>query len=291
MDGLDIRTLGATHIQIAGQEVKWPAHSARDLLLYLLSFPEGRSRAQIFEDLWQADVDAQSGNRFRVVLHRLRAVLGSVDVVEEHLGRYRLGPDVWRASDVYRFYGALKAAEDTHDPALRRAALLRATDLYADTYLADVDADWAVTAREEHQAAYVQAHLELSLLHCETGACTLSVVSLVRALKADPYVGEHYHQRLMTCLSVVEDKYASIEHYRRFLHFLRQDVNDTAMPDTLRLAERIKAGEHICQKTDGTLRDQSTVHHCPLAPDGHCHLLLDGLLDQDSAHMADLPLA
>ena len=224
MESLNIRTLGDTRIQITGQDVKWSAQSARDLLLYLLSFPEGRTRAQIFEDLWQAEVEARTGNRFRVVLHRLRAVLGGTNAIEEKDGRYRLAPEVWRSCDVYRFYSALKAAEDAHHPVEKRTALQRATELYSGNYLPEVEADWAVMAREEHQAAYVQAHLELSLLHCETGACALSVVSLVRALKTDPYVGEHYHQRLMTCLSVVEDKYASIEHYRRFLHFLREDI-------------------------------------------------------------------
>lgn len=291
MESLNIRTLGDTRIQIAGHDVKWSAQSARDLLLYLLSFPEGRTRAQIFEDLWQAEVEARTGNRFRVVLHRLRAVLGGTNAIEEKDGRYRLAPEVWRSCDVYRFYSALKAAEDAHHPVEKRTALQRATELYSGNYLPEVEADWAVMAREEHQAAYVQAHLELSLLHCETGACALSVVSLVRALKTDPYVGEHYHQRLMTCLSVVEDKYASIEHYRRFLHFLREDINDTVMPDTLRLAERIKAGEHICQRADGTLHRPGPVHQCPLAPECRGAQVLQSLLDVDGTHVTALPLA
>lgn len=284
MTTLQIQTLGQTRILRDGLELKWSAQSARELLLYLLSFPEGRTRSQIFEDVWQQDIDAVSNNRFRVTLHRLRTCLGMPQAVSEERGRYQLSPEVWHCSDVYTFYQALSQAEAIHQAgavpaAQRREALQRAISLYTGDYLAEEGAEWVITARGEHQAAYVQANLELSLLHCEEHACDLSVLAMVRALKADPYVGEQYHQRLMTCLSVVESKYQSIDHYRRFLKFLHDEVDDLPMPETLRLAERIKAGERICQHDDGTMLAMPQAHHCPLAPDGRCPGTLQALIE------------
>ena len=92
----------------------------------------------------------------------------------------------------------------------------------------------------------MRAEIELSLLHRQRGDCQASVAALARALRRDPFIGENHHQKLMSCLSVVESKYAAIEHYRRFLAFLRDELDDTPMPETMLLAQRIKAGEEVC---------------------------------------------
>jgi DNA-binding SARP family transcriptional activator len=283
MSELRIRTFGQTRVLLGDQEVRWSAQSARDLLLYLLSLPEGRTRPQLFADLWEQDVDSSTRNRFRVTVHRLRTSLGLPGAVTEEHGRYRLAPEVWRASDVYALYAAL--GEAGPDDALDRTrALERALHAYGGDFLAGEDAEWALKARDEHRSAYVRATLELSLLRCGHRDCAGSVQALVGALRADPYVGEQYHQRLMTCLSVVDSKYAAIEHYRRFLKFLRDDVNDRPMADTLALATRIKAGEHICQRLDGPLQELPLARHCPLTPDGRCPGDWQALLDQSPAH-------
>ena len=72
----------------------------------------------------------------------------------------------------------------------------------------------------------------------------------------------------MTCLSVVEGKYAAIEHYRRFLGFLREELEDTPMSETRDLAERIKGGESICNRKLGI--DTHLTLNCPLTSDGSC---------------------
>ena len=141
--------------------------------------------------------------------------------------------------------------------------------LYRGDYLPEEHAGWAVEAREEYRAAYVRAALELSLIHCDHGSCHAAVDALARALKADPFIGENYHQKLMACLSVVEGKYASIEHYRRFLSFLREELEDMPMDETKDLAERIKGGETICNRKLG-IETHPTLN-CPLTSDGSCH--------------------
>jgi two-component SAPR family response regulator len=276
---LSIRTFGQPAVLVNGVPAQWHAASAEELFFYLLSFPEGRTRQEILEELWGLDEGAASANRFRVTAHRLRAALGFAGAMTESFGRYHLAPEVFQASDVQQLYSAMQVAEQASDPQMRLTAYQQALSIYAGEYLPQVQADWARQAREEHQAAYVRASIEVSLLHCEANNCQGAVASLGGALRADPFIGENYHQKLMTCLSVVEGQYAAVEHYRRFIRFLHDDLGDTPMPETRALAERLKCGEHICNKPSGP---QTPVSHtCPFASDGRCPAAFSGLIQLD----------
>jgi len=66
----------------------------------------------------------------------------------------------------------------------------------------------------------------------------------------------------MTCLTVTDDRYAATEHYRRFVRFLREELGDTPMPETVALAARIKCGEQICERRPG----QHGPPPCPFLP-------------------------
>jgi len=259
MPTLKIVTFGQTRVTLDGQDIAWHATSARDLFFYLLSFPDGRSQRDASLALWPDDENenAASSNRFRVALHRVRAALGKTDSVFKDYERYRLSPEVLETSDVFAMQAALHEARLASTGLVSgtqatREALQRAVDLYGGGYLTEVRADWADTAREEYKASYVQATLELSMLHCEAAECDLAIRHLAQALRADPLIGENYHQDLMACLASVESKYAAVEHYRRFIKYLRSDLADTPMLETTALAERLKAGEFTCPHQIGT---------------------------------------
>ena len=265
---LEVFSLGRAEVRIDGLPADWHAQAARELFFYLLSKPEGASKEQILERLWGLEVNSSASNRFRVTVHRVRAALGRNDAIIENLGRYRLSTDVLEQTDLHRFYSLLERANRATEHAARLALYLQALNAYSGEYLPSENGDWVLEAREEHKAAYVRASLEVSLLHCDHGSCDAAVGALVRALRADPYIGENYHQKLMTCLSVVEGKYAAIEHYRRFIGFLRSELSDSPMTETRDLAERIKGGESICKREFG--KDAPMTRNCPLTPDGSC---------------------
>ena len=268
MTTLSIRTLGNTEVLIDGQPADWHAQTARELFLFLLSNPEGVSKNEILERLWGLEPTPSASNRFRVTVHRVRTALDRHDAIREEFGRYRVSSEVLCATDIHRWYTTLERANHATDPTERLSLYQRALGMYHGDYLPGENADWVNGVREEHKAAYVRAALEVSLLHCDHGSCESAVGALVRALRADPYIGENYHQKLMTCLSVVEGKYASIEHYRRFIHFLREELSDAPMDETRDLAERIKGGESICVRHLGP--DVPLTLNCPLTPDGSC---------------------
>lgn len=245
---LSIVTFGQARVRLGDQDVAWHAVSAQNLFYFLLSFPEGRTQADIASALWPEEEgeSAAGSNRFRVALHRVRAALGGSETVIKEYERFRLSPAVLATSDVYALHATLRAAELATESGARQAALRQAVALYGGDYLSDHRADWATTARSVHKASYVRATLELSILHCEAAECDLAIRHLAQALRADPLIGENYHQDLMACLASVESKYAAVEHYRRFISYLRVDLADTPMLETIVLAERLKAGELIC---------------------------------------------
>jgi len=237
---LGVRTLGQVEIRVAGRPAIWHAHTAKELFFYLLSYPEGKSKAEILETLWGLDPGPAANNRFRVTLFRVRSALQNPEAVQEEHGRYRLSEAVLQSTDLYSFYQALaeghRAAHDT----ARLESYHKALALYQGDYLPGFCNNWVSQAREEHRTAYVQALLELALIYSDHADWFNAAAYLKRALRADPYLGENYHQRLMWCLAAAGDRYGAIEHYRRFVKFLHEELGDTPMPETQALAEHIK---------------------------------------------------
>lgn len=294
MSGLQITTFGHTSYTRDGQALTWSALSARDLLHYLLSFPDGRTRTQIIDGLWNQDDTAQSNNHFRVTLHRLRGTLGAHDTVEEDGGRYRLSADVWRHTDVYAFHRWLVGADQTEPPP-SIPALHRAVLYYQGPFLANVTAEWAAASRGEHQSAFTQAHLDLSAAQCACGACREAVASLTQAVRLDPYLAETTHERLMACLSVVQEPSAALEHYRRYVKLLQREFAALPALPTTQLARRLQTGASVCPRREGQRPFRRVADQSPLAPTSRCHgnlrqLITDDLLRQHPDATASLTL-
>lgn len=244
---LMLRTLGQADVILNGQGVAWPARSAEELLWFLHAHPEGCYRHNILSRLWDLEDTPAAANRFRVALHRLRAVLGRPDAVLEQGGRFVLHPDILRASDTYALHYALQASKQSGHARAQEELLRQALASAEGEYLPHLQGEWVEAARAQHHAAVVEAHLALSRLYCAAHECPLSAQALVRAADADPLMGEDHHQQLMVCLAMTRDKYAAIEHYRRYRHYLQHEVGDLPMSETVALAEELKSGVRPCQ--------------------------------------------
>ncbi|WP_052351760.1 AfsR/SARP family transcriptional regulator [Deinococcus pimensis] len=247
---LSITTLGHTagHITRFGREVL-PGHGqVRDLFFYLLAAPDGRTRAQIVEDLWGTDEDDAALNRLRVTLHRLKAAFDGLCVVQEHGGRYRLNPDLAAKSDLHTFDVCLSLARQHLGPDERRARLEEAAHRYPGDFLTDVRATWAQEARDALRARYVRVLLELSSVHCDAAHCRGATCRLSQALTLDPFQGERLHQNLIACLAEQGDASAAIGHFRGFARFLRDDLGDAPLEETRALADLVREGRPPCPR-------------------------------------------
>jgi two-component SAPR family response regulator len=284
MDSLQIITLGQAVVRINHQPVQWHSESARELFFYLLANHAGQSRDVILETLWGLEVNAINSNRFRVNIHRVRMALGGRDTVLEEHGHYRLAPAVLAASDIHAFYGELERAKHISDLESRLKAFQRALAFYRGHFLVFEPfehSDWVIQTRTELQAAYTRAEVEVSLLYCEQSNCQASVAALSGALSVDPLIGENYHQKLMACLSVVENWQVASEHYQAFAKVLLEDINDLPMLETRKLIEQIKNGKRICQR-QANIPDIAPTHNCPFVSDqAHMDAAVSDSFDAD----------
>jgi two-component SAPR family response regulator len=251
LEDLKIQTLGQSQVLVNGEIAQWHSDSAENMFYYLLSHPNGKSRTEIIDALWNSEPSTASSNRFRVTTHRVRHALGWYEALLEKNNRYQLDQTVLEASDTHTFYDLLMQAERANNPSLKLEYYQKALVIYTGDYLPSETATWVLKTRNEHNAALARAKIAVSQLQCNLGQCRTSVTTLAKALQNDPFLGENHHQKLMSCLSVVEDKFVAIEHYRHFLAFLKNDLNDSPMPETIVLAERIKDGERICLRALG----------------------------------------
>lgn len=235
-----IQTLVQPLVYVAGQPTEWPAKSAAELLWYLHAHPAGVYRPQFYADVWDTEETPAVQGRFRVALHRLRSVLGGAEAVEEQAGRLNLHPALYLASDVGQLERAMAANT------LNIEALAEAIPPQSGLYLPHIQADWVRAERERVTQLQLAALLRLSKLQCACRSCAASLATLKRAAELDPLMGEDERQRLMVCYTVQDGKYKATEDYRRYVRYLRQEVGDTPMPETVALAEKIKRGEVTC---------------------------------------------
>jgi DNA-binding SARP family transcriptional activator len=261
---LKVRTFGQPEVLLCSRPVQWRSDSARQLFFYLLSYPQGQNREHIIETLWQTGCDAKASNRFRVTVHRIRLALGWPGAVLEEQGRYRLAQEVLEASDIYAFYQALNQARQGQNPEVRIEQYQAALKNHQGQYLRQEEGEWVGEARRQLHSARVQVQLELAQLLCGLGSCSASAQAQAQALQADPYLGEQHHQRLMGCLWATQGKYAATDYYRRFVRFLKQEIGDTPMLETIDLARQIKQDTLPCQHRWNLWPLEGSSAKCPL---------------------------
>jgi len=187
---LSIRTLGIPEITVNGKVVQmsdWRTQSVRDLFLYFLYRQSAVTKEQVGAALWPEIRDSQALKaRFKNEIYRLRRAVGKDAIVFED-EYYRFNPQMDYEYDVEAFDSHLLRAQKTTSSVIRIEQLQKAVDLVNGAFLADVDADWALTERERLSQAYDIALEKLAYLYLNEnmlGEC-LSICKL--ALEQNRY--------------------------------------------------------------------------------------------------------
>src|SRR2546429_9819039 len=92
---LRVNPLGALEIAVDGRrlpDTAWSDAKPRELLLYFLCHPGGRTGEQIGLTLWGDASPAQRKNEVLVTLHQLRRIVGRADWIVFAEERYRINP-------------------------------------------------------------------------------------------------------------------------------------------------------------------------------------------------------
>jgi DNA-binding SARP family transcriptional activator len=222
----------------------WGSARPRELLLYLLLHPEGRTKEQVGLAFWPDASPAQLRNSFHVTLHRLRRALGGADWVTLVNDRYRIPPDLIEEFDVRAFEQNVTAARF----ALKRQeadAVTRLEQALArfggDLLDGEPVGDWHLEHRDQLQRLYVDALMDLGARHTREERHERAAEAFRRVLAHD-CVHEQALQELMRCHVAMGERPQALRLYRQFADRLRAELETEPGVDTVRLFERLQQG-------------------------------------------------
>ncbi|HMU62274.1 MAG TPA: BTAD domain-containing putative transcriptional regulator [Gemmatimonadales bacterium] len=246
---ITVRSLGPLQVSVDGVPLSpeaWRYRKARELLLYLLSHPEGRSRDQVGLALWPEASSAQVKNRFNVTAHHLRRVLGGGDCLRLERGRYRIDPAIDLDFDAAHFEREVSAAlragkiRDLSVDDLQ-AALERYTEDLLD---GEPVGDWHLAARDRLGRLYLEgltAHAEALL---KARQWTEAAEVFGRILQKDE-LRERTWRQLMVCLARQGEREQALRAYDRLATLLQRELGEDPEPETVALAGRVRRGEYV----------------------------------------------
>ena len=243
---LRVLALGALQVSVGGKPVEasaWGSARPRELLVYLLMHPEGRTKEQAGLAFWPDASTAQMRNNFHVTLHRLRKALGGADWVTLEGERYRVDATVVDEFDAVEFERDVAAARR----AIRRqqeggaAQLEQAVARYRGDFLdGEPAADWHVEHRDRLQRLYAEALMELGHLYAREERHTKAAEAYRRVLARDE-LHEEALRCLMRSLAEAGERSQALRLYRRFADRLRAELEAEPGRETTRLFERLQA--------------------------------------------------
>jgi ATP/maltotriose-dependent transcriptional regulator MalT/two-component SAPR family response regulator len=213
---LVIHTFGNPEVSVNGRVLQmsdWRTQSVRDLFFYFLHRQEAVTKEQVGVALWPETRDSLTLKaRFKNEIYRLRRAVGR-DVIVFEDEYYRFNHQMDYEYDVDAFDSHILRAQKFIDPVARIEQLQKAVDLVHGSYLADVDAEWAVPERERLGQDYSSALEELAYLFLNNnrlGDC-LSICQL--ALKQNRY-HETIYQMEMRAYAAMGDRSAVARRYQ-----------------------------------------------------------------------------
>ncbi|MBW8770922.1 MAG: hypothetical protein JF589_14295 [Gemmatimonadetes bacterium] len=244
---LRVLALGPLQVFVDGELIEsmaWGSARPRELLVFLLMHPEGRTKEQVGLAFWPDASSAQLRNSFHVTLHRLRKALGNPEWITLAHDRYRLEPAVLEEFDVHVFERDVAAARK----ALKRqeegasAKLEQALSLFRGDFLdGEPVGDWHLEHRDRLQRTYVDALMELGARLAKEDRHAKAAEAYRRVLARDE-LHEEALLALMKCHAAVGERSQALRVYRRFADRMREELEAEPDDETTSFFEKLQAG-------------------------------------------------
>jgi predicted ATPase/DNA-binding SARP family transcriptional activator len=254
---LEVRALGPLEILRNGAvlpDSAWRYARPRELLLFLLSHPEGRTRDQIGLVFWPDASTTQVKNNFHVMLHHVRKALGRADLVTFERDHYRIN---WDVEGGVRFdarsfeetaKAALRALKTQKTPETLDEAAFRLRDamsLYRGDFLVDAEAgDWHLDIRDRLRRLALDGRIALGDLALARGAWSDAAESFAQAIHVDE-LNETAFRRFLTALARSGDRSEALRQYERLVATLRSTLGVEPDPETRVLYQRLRKAEPV----------------------------------------------
>jgi predicted ATPase/DNA-binding SARP family transcriptional activator len=246
---LRVAALGPLRIERDGEPLPadaWSYGRPRELLLYLLLHPAGRTRDQIGAEFWPEASSAQVKNSFHVTVHHLRRTLGGADWVVFENDRYSLNRGQGCELDVEVFEARLTAALRAEAAGAGSEAALRdALALYRGDFLyGEGVGDWHLDVRDHLRRRQLDGLLALGrLLMGESRWSDAADVYQHVVIREDLH--EEAHRCLMTCRARSGDRAGALRQFERLRDLLRDELDAEPAAETLDLYDRLRQAAPI----------------------------------------------
>jgi predicted ATPase/DNA-binding SARP family transcriptional activator len=222
------------------QERAWAYSRPKELLVYLLLHPAGRTRDQIASAIWPTATPAQLRNSFHVTVHHLRKALGGNHWVVLRDDRYTLDPAAVVHFDATAFEAAARAALAAEEAGEAEHQLRHALRLYrGDLLEGEVAGPWHEEHRAHLRRLHVDAGLRLGQFFEDRGNAA-AAMDIYREIVQRDDLHEEAHRRLMAVWARTGDRAGAIRHYERLVVLLQQVLEAEPEPETTALFQRIR---------------------------------------------------
>ena len=244
---LRVLALGPLQIQIGDRAVDasaWGSARPRELLVYLLTHPEGRTKEQVGLAFWPEASTAQLRNNFHVTLHRLRKALGGANWVTLSGERYSIDPALIGEFDVAEFERQMSDARRAVKRQQQGATvqLEQALGRYRGDFLdGEPVSDWHVEHRDRLQRLYLESLMLLAEQHTRDERHPKAAETYRRVLARDE-LHEEALRGLMRALAEGGERSQALRVYQRFADRLRAELDAEPDDETNRLLARLQGG-------------------------------------------------
>jgi DNA-binding SARP family transcriptional activator len=244
---LRVLALGPLQVFVNDKPVEsmaWGSARPRELLVYLLMHPEGRTKEQVGLAFWPDASAAQLRNSFHVTLHRLRKALGNPEWVTLSHDRYRVDPSVLEEFDVAEFErevaGARRAVKRQEKDASSKLeqALTRFRGDFLD---GEPVGDWHLEHRDRLQRIYVDSLMELGARFAKEERHAKAAEAYRRVLARDE-LHEEALLALMKCHVGMGERSQALRAYRRFADRMRAELDADPDDETTSYFEGLQRG-------------------------------------------------
>ena len=248
--GLRIFALGAARVEKEGQPLAsspdW-IQKPRELLYYLLSHPQGRTKEQIGLALWPDASTSQLRSSFHDTVFRLRRALGGKEWISFAKGRYDFERSLPYAFDAEAFEKNLAQARRLRSQSPDEAIghLQKAVGLYGGDFLEDLPGgEWAYERQDELRREYQDALMLLGRMLFTRERHAEAAESYRKAIAQDEFM-EEAHRELMRSQAALGERGRALRHYEDLAGLLEDRLGTSPAPETTALYERLRAGAEI----------------------------------------------
>ena len=261
MAHLAIRLLGGFQVKLNDAPIDgFRTQKARALLAYL-AVEAGRVHTRAFLSglLWPDQCDATARAYLRGALADLRAVLGDRRRTTPHLlataQTLQLNPAADHWIDVAALRTGLKH-DAAADPAQTIGSVTKAVELYQGRFLEGfflkgntAFEEWQLMTAESLQRQVVGALAWLAAENERVGDTPSALGYAWRRAELDP-LSDDADRDVIRLLTATGNPNAALAHYDRFSILLTDDLETTPAPETIWLADQIRAGQTLYAHDD-----------------------------------------